>query len=279
MDHTQHDTLSILRTIEDRFGLQPLNARDANASSLASNFQTESNASLGLAYLQRDADNPSMFALIVGGSQAADHIVISQSEAGIRVQILKGAVRLDQTFNAGISRIEIYAQGGNDKIEISNAVTIPAFVFAGDGNDTLQGGGGPAVLVGGQGNDRITGGIAPSILIGGSGSDRLAGGSGNDILIGGVTQFDANIAALKSILAEWTRTDASYNQKVADLTGGSTGGLNGSYFLNTATVFDDGSTDSLLGASGGLNLYFARLAGANKDHLGHLNPGEIVINI
>ena len=38
VDHTQHDTSSILKTIEDRFGLQPLNARDASASSLASSF-------------------------------------------------------------------------------------------------------------------------------------------------------------------------------------------------------------------------------------------------
>src|SRR5262249_4518126 len=32
VDHTQHDTLSILRTIDDRFGLEPLNALVANAS-------------------------------------------------------------------------------------------------------------------------------------------------------------------------------------------------------------------------------------------------------
>src|SRR5262249_54795999 len=39
VDHTEHDTLSILKTIEDRYGLPPLNERDANASSLASSFQ------------------------------------------------------------------------------------------------------------------------------------------------------------------------------------------------------------------------------------------------
>jgi acid phosphatase len=38
VDHTQHDTLSILKTIEDRFGLQPLNALDANASNLDNDF-------------------------------------------------------------------------------------------------------------------------------------------------------------------------------------------------------------------------------------------------
>jgi acid phosphatase len=34
VDHTQHNTLSILKTIEERFGLQPLTALDAQATSL-----------------------------------------------------------------------------------------------------------------------------------------------------------------------------------------------------------------------------------------------------
>jgi phospholipase C len=38
VDHTQHDTLSILKTIEERFNLNPLNERDAGASDLLSSF-------------------------------------------------------------------------------------------------------------------------------------------------------------------------------------------------------------------------------------------------
>ncbi len=38
VDHTQHETLSILRFIEKRWGLQPLGTRDANASDLTSAF-------------------------------------------------------------------------------------------------------------------------------------------------------------------------------------------------------------------------------------------------
>jgi len=40
IDSTQHDTLSILKTIEERFGLPPLNALDAQASSLKSALNT-----------------------------------------------------------------------------------------------------------------------------------------------------------------------------------------------------------------------------------------------
>ena len=38
VDHAQHDTLSILKTMEERFGLAPLNALDAGASSLKSSL-------------------------------------------------------------------------------------------------------------------------------------------------------------------------------------------------------------------------------------------------
>jgi phospholipase C len=39
VDHTQYDTLSILKTIEDRFGLEPLSALDAQATSLKNSLR------------------------------------------------------------------------------------------------------------------------------------------------------------------------------------------------------------------------------------------------
>src|SRR5215831_17791792 len=41
VDHTQHDTLSILKTIEERFGLAPLNSLDGQASDLKSSLKLE----------------------------------------------------------------------------------------------------------------------------------------------------------------------------------------------------------------------------------------------
>ncbi len=43
VDHTQHDTLSILKTIEERFDLAPLSKFDANASSLESSLDLSRN--------------------------------------------------------------------------------------------------------------------------------------------------------------------------------------------------------------------------------------------
>jgi phospholipase C len=41
VDHTQYDTLSILKTIEERFGLEPLSPLDARAKSLKNSLRQE----------------------------------------------------------------------------------------------------------------------------------------------------------------------------------------------------------------------------------------------
>lgn len=134
------------------------------------------------------------------------------------------------------------------------------------GNDVLSGGpGGNDVLVGGAGNDNLTASAGRNLLIGGLGADVLTGGAGEDLLIGGTTSFDANAAALKSLLAEWQRTDLSYQQRIDHLTGKTSGGLNGKTLLTSKTVKDDKTADTLTGL-GGLDWFWA-LVGEVKDRL------------
>ena len=47
VDHTEHDTTSVLSTIEQRYGLQPLSSRDAAVPSLASVFDAHQTAGTG----------------------------------------------------------------------------------------------------------------------------------------------------------------------------------------------------------------------------------------
>jgi hypothetical protein len=135
-------------------------------------------------------------------------------------------------------------------------------ILIGDANDNvLTGNGGNDILVGGAGNDTLYGGDGRNLLIGGTGSDLLYGGSGDDLLIGGTTSFDANVAALQAILTEWGRADADYNTRVNHLNGSLTGGWNGAIVLNSATVQDDGISDTLYGLAG-MDWFFAN---ANMD--------------
>jgi hypothetical protein len=280
VDHTQHDTLSILATIEKRFNLPALNQYDANASTLESSLQSQPHLDIGRAYTQPDANNVGKFALIVGGTEKSDHIQITQDDSthSIRVTIDSANVHFDQTFDGTtISRIEVYGQGGNDHIDVASNVVVPAFIFGGAGNDHIKAGGGPSVVVGGAGNDHLDGGTGFSILIGGSGKDQLSASPAGSVLIGGFTAFDANIKALESLLNEWSRTDETLAQKANNLLGTGTTGLNGTYLLNTSTVFSDGP--DVLDGNSSLSLFFARLSRPKKDKLKNVGTGSIIVGL
>jgi hypothetical protein len=80
-------------------------------------------------------------------------------------------------------------------------------------------------------------------------------------LVGGSTNYDASMAGLTAILAEWARADASYNVRVAHISGAAGGGLNGSYRFTASTVHT--TTPNIFGTSNaGLNWYIANTGDA-----------------
>src|SRR5262249_9485139 len=87
IDHEEYNTLSILKTIEQRYDRRSVNALDAKASSLTNSLHTRADASLGVAYLERDGENPGKSVLIVLGTQACDTIDISGTATGVRVRM------------------------------------------------------------------------------------------------------------------------------------------------------------------------------------------------
>ena len=148
--------------------------------------------------------------------------------------------------------------------------------FAGNGNNVLNVSGSSAnnVLVGGGGTVRLIGGQGRDILIGGAGQATLQAGAAGDILIGGTTAYDNNAAALAALLAEWGRTDIDYTTRIAHLNGSSGGGLNGTYLLNTSTIYSNGLADNLYGGAG-LDWYFAGVLGL----LFNQTTGEVITTI
>jgi hypothetical protein len=179
------------------------------------------------------------------------------------------------------AHLVVYGNGGADVMRLTGGLAVPAVLFGSGGNDTLDAQGSTAanVLLGGAGNDTLLGGSGNDLLIGGLGNDTLKGNAGDDILIGGTTSYDNDLVALFSLMREWSRSDATYNTRVNHLKGGS-GGLNGSYVLTTATVFDDGVTDTLYG-NAGLDWFFARVPGKapQKDLVQDLASGEVLTGL
>jgi uncharacterized delta-60 repeat protein len=144
-------------------------------------------------------------------------------------------------------------------------------IIGGAGNNTLTGGASGGILVGRGGNDVITGGSGCSLLIGGKGSDQIIGGSSDDIVIGGTTTYDTNTTALLALLAEWQRTDETYQQRIDHLRGVTAGGLNGNYFLNVSTVSNLSATDTLTGGDG-MDWFWAH----SQNEITDLQSGEQV---
>jgi len=173
---------------------------------------------------------------ILTGGDGTDTLTYAGRALAVRVNLIAGTA----ASIGGISQIENVTGGsGND-------------ILFGDGNaNVLDGGaGGNDILTGGAGDDTLFGGVGLDILIGGDGADSLEGGTGEDILVGGYTTYDTNISALTAIQFEWTRAGVLYATRVGRINGTLTGGLNGSFKLNAATVFDDGESDTLVGGDG-----------------------------
>src|SRR5262249_45585056 len=91
--------------------------------------------------LQDDPLDPGRTVLVIGGSVGDDVIRIrpDQESEDIKVRINEKdfCVRLRETFHAPVGRIIVYAQAGDDDVEVAGGIDIPAWLYGGDGNDRL----------------------------------------------------------------------------------------------------------------------------------------------
>jgi VCBS repeat-containing protein len=220
--------------------------------------------------------------LVIGGTTADDSITVSPTNSTGTLAVTINGV--SQGTFASAEQIIIYGQAGHDQLKLNTKkigpttyhVTVPAVIFGDAGNDTLDARGSSAnnILVGGAGTDSLQGGSGRELLLGCLGADTLRGNGGDDLLIGNVTDFDSNLDALIALLAEWGRTDASYQMRIDHISGSGGGGLNGGYFLSSDTVHDDAAIDQLDGDAG-TDWFFYTANGSNKDRLNDLVIGEV----
>jgi Ca2+-binding RTX toxin-like protein len=205
-----------------------------------------------------DPAQPGKTALYVYGTGGSDTILVNPATGagaakGWVTVLINGVSR--GTFDP-TGRIVIHGIAGNETIGVSPQVTTPAFIYGGQGNDVLWGGGGPSVIVGGAGSNNLYGGLGRSVLIAGAGASLLSAGRGDAILVAGTANYDANDAALLAILAEWNSSE-NYATRAADIQGAGNDPLaqNGPYYLNAATVSSNGRVNHLV-TGGGLAMFF-----------------------
>ena len=189
--------------------------------------------------LEADPENNADTALVIGAPASGGAIVISPAASSTSVAVSINGVTVSGGPFSPSGHILVYGQSGADIIKVvasqTVSVAVPAIIFGGNGTNTLSVAGSSAnnILVGGPGADTLSGGTGSDILIGGAGADSLHGGSGSGLLIAGTTSYDTNLTALLAVLAEWSRIDRIYVQRVQDLFGNGAGGLNGTYLLDT----------------------------------------------
>ncbi|HLN30001.1 MAG TPA: PKD domain-containing protein [Gemmataceae bacterium] len=202
--------------------------------------------------LEADPLYQGKMALVVGGSTGNDQIFFTPACKRGQIEVTMDGKDLGSY--APTSRIIAFGQAGNDIIEVSSRITMPAWLYAGSGNALLVAGGGNDILVGGSGNDMLVAGHGRDILIGGTGNNVLVGRGRGDLLVGGSTVYDHSQVALFAIQQEWTSSH-SYETRIANLSGTGKGKsfaerLNGNYFLTVTgqapTVIPDKNCEVIL---------------------------------
>ena len=125
--------------------------------------------------------------LTVFGDNLDNNISISRNAAG-QILVNGGAVAVTggTPTVANVSLIQVFGQGGNDTITLSesNGALPRANLFGGAGNDVLTGGSGGDMLFGQSGNDTTLGKGGFDFLFGGSENDTLTGGDADDQVFG-----------------------------------------------------------------------------------------------
>jgi hypothetical protein len=126
------------------------------------------------------------------GALSADQIQINPigssntGSTGVQIQTRLNGVSTTTSYSQVFSSVHIYAQNGNDNIQLNSNLILSAIVSAGNGNDSILLGNGNNVVTFGAGNDSVQAGTGMNTISGGNGNDlvHLGNGSGNSVTLG-----------------------------------------------------------------------------------------------
>ena len=150
---------------------------------LSANITASFDQSVGVLYVEGTDDADQIRIVQQDGSLAVDGVQINLTD-------LDGNVSdVDSIDPASVGYVEVDAFGGDDTITIDewsvvDDAPVSAYVYAGDGNDWIDGGMAADVILGEAGDDYVCGWSGDDTLFGGEGTDILDGWSGNDAIYG-----------------------------------------------------------------------------------------------
>ena len=185
--------------------------------------------------------------LSVYGTSGLDRIGISRKGQYYAVSV-DGST---QAIAIGdVTSLCVYGLAARDRIQITDDVTLDAYIEAGDGNDLIYGGGGNEVINAGGGNDyvlcgdgntRVAGGAGDDTIYGGGGRDKLFGGDGDDFISGGPGKDLLSGDDGDDTLVGGTGPDTIYGGAGNDILNGLGGAdlIFGGYGIDTAKRYDD----------------------------------------
>ena len=180
------------------------------------------------------------------GGGGFDTVTYADSTAAIRIDLMTPTLNTGDATGDVVFAVEAHVLTGFNDAFWGNAEA--NHVFAGSGNDTLDGREGDDVLWGGTGNDTLIGGDGNDILIGGTGGDRLDGGLGFDI----ASYAGAALAITVDLMSSKTRTGDAVKDVLIGIEG-----LGGSAFNDKLSgdaadnvLRGEAGADSLVGRGG-----------------------------
>ncbi|MGC3992072.1 MAG: FG-GAP-like repeat-containing protein [Chthoniobacteraceae bacterium] len=151
--------ISVLGTAgADTFSVTPTGTNTASVALAGVNLAINTNNS-GALIIDSQAGS-GLDVLQIYGSDLADTITAAASSV-----TLTGGATGTVTIGTGIGRLDIYALGGNDHVDLSALATLPTRIFGGDGNDYIIGSAQDDLIDGGSGSDVIHGGGGHNTLL------------------------------------------------------------------------------------------------------------------
>jgi uncharacterized protein YkwD len=131
--------------------------------------------------------------LTVYGDGADNQIIFNQVNGQY---VISGVA---QTYAvSSVRAITIDGGDGNDFIQIGTSVTGKLLIFGGNGDDTINTGGGAEEIYGGMGNDTINaGGPGQYTIYGGYGNDTIAGAKNGDTVVQGSPTRTGQLGAVE----------------------------------------------------------------------------------